>query len=438
VQRPNTNLKLGLLSVYLVVLFAAMSAQAKESCSLPGVSKRLLRGPNAVAKGLLCPKLLRDSETTAAYIKAFPRKNYTIKAVKGADRYYLDPRDDVIKSVLRRGDIWETHIRAILKAHVQRGTSVVDAGAHIGTHTMLLSKLVGSRGRVYAFEPQKKIFRELLQNLKLNQSRSVIPLRFALGDKPQVIEMNSSASGNEGGTGIGRGGDKAELRTIDSFGFSNLSLLKIDVEGFEDHVLEGARETIARYRPVILLEIQGGNDLGKASLAVKKRIWSSVAKLIALGYQVQRVGVHDYLATYNAPSPHSVRVGFYRQIPAYSPQLASVVGIRRDATIRSSGKAGQLCFGPYEYLPAGSYVVKFYGRAEGKSSVKFDVASRRGKQVHARASVTLNRRPASHNFAILSFTLAKAADEVEYRIWVDQGAKVMLERIEVQWLAADR
>ncbi|NBR78651.1 MAG: FkbM family methyltransferase, partial [Alphaproteobacteria bacterium] len=53
-------------------------------------------------------------------------------------------------------------------------------------------------------------------------------------------------------------GDQAELRTIDSFGFRNVSLLKIDVESLEDQVLDGARETILESKPVILAEIQGG------------------------------------------------------------------------------------------------------------------------------------------------------------------------------------
>ena len=57
---------------------------------------------------------------------------------------------------------------------------------------------------------------------------------------------------------MGEGGDQAELRTIDSFGFRNVSLLKIDVESLEDQVLDGARETILESKPVILAEIQGG------------------------------------------------------------------------------------------------------------------------------------------------------------------------------------
>ena len=59
---------------------------------------------------------------------------------------------------------------------------------------------------------------------------------------------------------MGSGGDRAELRPLDRFGFQNVSLLKIDAEGFEDEVLAGAERLIRESRPVILIEILGGKS----------------------------------------------------------------------------------------------------------------------------------------------------------------------------------
>ena len=57
---------------------------------------------------------------------------------------------------------------------------------------------------------------------------------------------------------VGAGGERVEMRTSDSFGFQNVSLVKIDVEGFENEILAGAERLIRESRPVTLLEILGG------------------------------------------------------------------------------------------------------------------------------------------------------------------------------------
>lgn len=71
----------------------------------------------------------------------------------------------------------------------------------------------------------------------------------------------------EGGVAVGAGGDRAEMRPLDSFGFGGVSLLKIDMEGLDDEVLAGAQRLIRESRPVILIEILGGRSyLGAPTL----------------------------------------------------------------------------------------------------------------------------------------------------------------------------
>ena len=253
--------------------------------------------PNDIEPARLLPTLLRDGEEMERYLAAFPFGEYKIVQVEGVGRFYLDGMKDEIKSWLRKGLAWEPYLANIMSKHVVSGTTVVDAGAHIGSHTLMLATLVGRRGRVYAFEPQRKLYRELRENAKLNGDQNVVALRFALGDRPGIVEMSKAAIGNEGGTAVGAGGDKAELRTIDSFGFRNLSFMKIDVEGYEDHVLDGAAETIRSQHPVLLVEIQGSNDYDKSSPAIRLQIEQTIAKLKSFGYEVKRITTSDYLAT---------------------------------------------------------------------------------------------------------------------------------------------
>ena len=108
--------------------------------------------------------------------------------------------------------------------------------------------------------------------------------------------MNPATPGNEGGTGVGAGGDPAELRTLDSFGFERVSVIKIDAEHYENEVLDGAVETIRRNRPVIILEIMGGHRYETASPEVREQIHVTWRRLERLGYTVAPLMNHDYIA----------------------------------------------------------------------------------------------------------------------------------------------
>ena len=130
----------------------------------------------------------------------------------------------------------------------------LDVGAYIGTHALLMGRLAGPEGRVYAFEPQRKAYRELRRNIELNVLGNVTALRYAVGAETRIVEMNPPKETDlfvrtekgewdktgripgESGLSVDAGGERAELRPLGSFGFRNVSVLKIDVEGFEDEV----------------------------------------------------------------------------------------------------------------------------------------------------------------------------------------------------------
>jgi FkbM family methyltransferase len=252
---------------------------------------------NEVDAALLGPALLREEAREAqAYLAKLPEGVYREYRLDTIGRFYVDDDNDFIKRYIRNNHVFEKHLVELFAKHVKPGTTVIDAGAHIGVHTVKLATLAGPKGRVYAFEPQRKLHRELTFNLRLNALDNAVPLRFALGHTAAVIEMDATPAGNEGGAHVGKGGDKVELRTLDSFGFRNVSLLKIDVEHFEDFLLEGAQLTIARNRPVIVIEIMGGYDYATTTPIVKGRIDATRARLKEMGYKVQHIHAADYLA----------------------------------------------------------------------------------------------------------------------------------------------
>lgn len=216
-------------------------------------------------------------------MQSFPLENYEIARSSPMGVFFIEKQsDDIIKRVIREGWYREGHLFWPLIPHIRPGSIVVDAGAHIGTHTIGFSHRVEPNGLVHAFEPQVKIFAELVVNMSLNDRNNIVFHRTALGNANGFIEMNPSCPSNEGGIGVGRGGDRAPLHRLDDFHLENVSVIKIDVEGMEMEVLEGALDTIQRNRPVMAIEIM--ND-------VQERI-SQIEKM---GYQVSHLGMEDYL-----------------------------------------------------------------------------------------------------------------------------------------------
>lgn len=150
----------------------------------------------------------------------------------------------------------------------------IDCGANIGVHTVEWAKHMHGWGRVLAFEAQERVYYALAGNLAINNCLNASAQLAAVGAQDGEIripvpdylvpasfgslELRKSAS-NEF---IGQDIDYTEanmqtvpLKAIDSYNLERLDLMKIDVEGMELDVLEGAEQTIARCKPLMTIEI---------------------------------------------------------------------------------------------------------------------------------------------------------------------------------------
>jgi FkbM family methyltransferase len=228
---------------------------------------------------------LIDKEEIEKYLSAFPEEKYGIYDVEGVGKFYIDNNPAWVKRRLKSGKPWEPEVLEAITRYAVPGSTALDVGAHIGSHTLTFAKSVGPKGIVFAFEPQKKIYRELVKNLELNNIKNTVPLRFAVGDHHDIIEMTRT-QGRDGTMRVGIGGDKAEIRPIDSFGFSNVSIMKIDVEGHELHVLRGAAQSIQKWHPVIIIEIAGYYRYQELPAQDKKRIDRITSFFEQNGYQL--------------------------------------------------------------------------------------------------------------------------------------------------------
>lgn len=171
----------------------------------------------------------------------------------------------------------------VFKRCINQGDTVVDAGANIGSHTLLLSRLVSNEGKVLAFEPNPTAFGIAYANMLINNCWNVNIWAKALGEKEgsASIEIPEYTVGiNLGGARISSNDTNSEndipITTLDSFNLQQLHFLKADVEGYEGKLLEGAKETIDRCRPFIYLE----NEHGDREALIRQ--------VHALGYDIWR------------------------------------------------------------------------------------------------------------------------------------------------------
>ena len=148
---------------------------------------------------------------------------------------------------------------ALFRQVLRPGDLVVEAGANFGAHTVAMSQMVGEQGCIVAFEPQRLVFQTMVANVAINSLLNVVTVQAGLGAQPGVIKvpvLNPVKGHNFGGFNIGNHntGENVPVQTIDGLNLNRCRLIKVDVEGMECEVLEGAQDTIARLQPVLYVE----------------------------------------------------------------------------------------------------------------------------------------------------------------------------------------
>lgn len=182
--------------------------------------------------------------------------------------------DTVVSRSLAVYGEWAMDELNFLGQIIAPGMRVLDVGAFIGTHTLAFSEFVGKQGKVYSFEPRKEIHAILAENISLNNLKNVTSFNMGLAEKEDILSLQSldiSEDINFGGLALDSNGTTAttnrydvRISTIDNYNFEKLDVIKLDVEGMERKVLDGAIKTILRDKPIIFCECNSliaGNEL---------------------------------------------------------------------------------------------------------------------------------------------------------------------------------
>ncbi len=189
---------------------------------------------------------------------------------------------------------FEKEVARTLLEIVQPGWVVFDIGAHIGYFTLLLAKLVGPHGRVFAFEPLSENFQTLEENVRMNECRNVVLENQAVAAMSGMMSLRSNDSHRLTSTASlvhGRPMGEVGVVRLDDYTQGipeRIRLVMMDVEGGEAAVIEGMRDTITRHRPTLLIEVHGFDQWGEEHPALEelRRIGYRFRFLDAPGAQV--------------------------------------------------------------------------------------------------------------------------------------------------------
>jgi FkbM family methyltransferase len=236
--------------------------------------------------------------------RAMAGKNNSATVRRGGLWWCLDLSEGIDFSIYLLG-AFERSTVVTLQKLVKPGDVVFDIGANIGAHTLGLARSVGPTGRVFAFEPADFAFAKLQRNLALNPvlEAHTIPRQILLAAaatehiQPQIyaswpLERDKAVHPKHRGRLVTT--RNASVDTLDRIvaceGIDRLNLIKIDVDGHELPVLQGGRGVLAKFRPVLVMEM---------SPYVHVEEHSSFAGLVALlrdaKYSIQRAGTWDPL-----------------------------------------------------------------------------------------------------------------------------------------------
>ena len=203
-----------------------------------------------------------------------------VKQIKG---WYFPDSDTHFEEWLERGKgEYQQKQRSDILSYIKktgRTDTCIDVGAHIGLWTRELSQVFK---RVFAFEPMPH-HRECFEKNVKKYNVTLYP--FALGDFTGRVDFKIDKE-NTGNCHIVEKNDKRKgqfkQKTLDEFKFDGLDYIKIDAEGHEKEVLEGAVETLDKHKPFVSVEIKDKilEKVGKSRHQLEQQLKDSDYELI--------------------------------------------------------------------------------------------------------------------------------------------------------------
>ena len=155
---------------------------------------------------------------------------------------------------------YESEKQRRFASSIGQGATVMDVGANVGFYTLIASRQVGSQGRVVAIEPNERNLTFLRRHVAMNACAQVSIVAAAAGRMDGSTHFTQGTNPSMGHVSVD-GAELVSLRSLDSLKkelrLGRVEVMKIDVEGFELDVLEGAATILSEDKPTIFLATHG-------------------------------------------------------------------------------------------------------------------------------------------------------------------------------------
>lgn len=187
-------------------------------------------------------------------------------------KMFVSPSDYMSYGIYFFG-VYDTRMSSVVSRLIFPGQTVIDMGAERGWFTLLFSSLVGEKGRVISFEPSEEIFDKLKTNVRINNFSWVKCENLAISNKsgksffvfsndrifPNIkIIKHCSGLGYITDKKVKMRGRVVETTTLDNYLIKNrikhVDFIKIDIEGSEYYTLLGAKRTLVKMKPKLVVE----------------------------------------------------------------------------------------------------------------------------------------------------------------------------------------
>jgi FkbM family methyltransferase len=398
----------------------------------------------------------------------------------GGKNYTMTSDDDYLGHI-EKG--FEPDMVKLFRAVAGDSDVILDIGANIGCTALLFGELARN---VYAFEPSQTTFAFLERNISMSGLKNVFPQNMGLGADPGEYPLTFASSNRSGGfvsnqtqANAGHTVEKIVIRRLDevlkALNVSRVDFIKIDVEGFEGHVLRGATQTLATYRPVVVLELNHWclNAFQRTSIPDFFDLLRSMFPILLAVDGLSYLNLHEKNDSYVVMYQHILHMRFpnilaafdqsrldkfmslyqHQFIPYGSPGKSAPLAFpyaimvtaetphqigsfdsAKQAMVTKQNEAGALVYGPYLLLEAGNYRAVFKLSVQGsceETAGKLDVnAFSHAKPDNPVATVDL-KPGADEQRVTLDFQSATGM-RYEFRVWANGKGTLSVKEVVIE------
>ncbi len=233
-------------------------------------------------------------------------------------KYYIKNENDHIQKYLLEGKQWNSEIIEIIKNYINKYNlqHFVNIGSHIGTVSLPISLYINNVTAIEAYPPT---YNYLCENIELNNITNINTINIAVGNKDDIIYFMSEEkvcpienvnriSENSGGMHVFTELDiehnirsanltdkkiQGQMKKFNDLNINKFDIMLVDIEGFEYYFLQGAKETLLKYKPIIIIEIWDNNKRKKENMKTTREFIIDYIK--QLNYKLVNVIDDDHI-----------------------------------------------------------------------------------------------------------------------------------------------